>query len=80
MLDILELPKDIMLQLPRLSFQGNCSLFIENHKGIQEISEEKIVILASGTKIVLLGEHLQILDYSELGVSIQGLFTEVQFL
>ena len=80
MLDRLELPKDIILQLPRLSFHGNCSLFIENHKGIQEISEEKIVILASGTKIVLLGEHLQILDYSELGVSIQGLFTEVQFL
>jgi len=36
--DLLELPRDIVLDLPKITLLGNLQLYIENHKGIIEYS------------------------------------------
>lgn len=42
--EILELPKDIVLDLPKITMIGNLQVYIENHKGIIEYSKERIRI------------------------------------
>ncbi|ATW27315.1 sporulation protein YqfC [Candidatus Formimonas warabiya] len=48
--DLLEIPPDIALNLPRITMIGNLQLNIENHKGIVEYTDSKIrVLVARGT-------------------------------
>ncbi len=42
--EILELPKDIVLDLPKVTMIGNLQVYIENHKGIIEYSKHRIRI------------------------------------
>lgn len=42
--EILELPKDIILGIPKITMVGNLQLFIENHKGILEYTDTYIRI------------------------------------
>lgn len=42
--EILELPKDIVLDLPKITMIGNIQVYIENHKGIIEYSKQRIRI------------------------------------
>ena len=42
--DVLELPKDIVNGIPYLNFEGNVELTIDNHKGIMKYNEEEINI------------------------------------
>lgn len=42
--EILELPKDIVLDLPKITMIGNLQIYIENHKGIIEYTKERIRI------------------------------------
>lgn len=45
--DILELPKDIIMDTPKLTIVGNIQLNIENHRGIIEYSADKVRINTS---------------------------------
>jgi sporulation protein YqfC len=39
--DFFELPRDIVLDLSRLTLIGNRQIYLENHKGIVEYDERK---------------------------------------
>lgn len=38
--DTMALPKDVVMDLPRVSLCGDKEIFIENHKGILEYSSD----------------------------------------
>ncbi|MGE5421924.1 MAG: sporulation protein YqfC [Ignavibacteriales bacterium] len=42
--DMLELPKDLVLELPRITLIGQRELYLENHKGIIEYDSNQIKI------------------------------------
>lgn len=44
MADILDLPREVMLNLPKISVIGRGQMFIENHKGMIEYSPDRIRI------------------------------------
>ena len=41
--EFLEIPGDVMLDLPKIVLVGNIKIFIENHRGILEYTTEKAV-------------------------------------
>jgi len=41
--EFLEIPGDVMLDLPKIVLVGNIKIFIENHRGILEYTTEKVV-------------------------------------
>jgi sporulation protein YqfC len=58
--DLLELPRDIVLDLPKITLIGNLQLYIENHKGIIEYSSKMVrintragILVVSGSKLVI---------------------------
>ncbi|RKD27614.1 sporulation protein YqfC [Caminicella sporogenes DSM 14501] len=56
--EILELPKDIVLDLPRVILVGNIELKIENHKGIIEYSKEVVRVKVKNGIIKIIGSNL----------------------
>ncbi len=58
--DTLELPKEIMLDLPKVTLIGNLQLNIENHKGIIEYTSNQIRISSNSGMIKIQGNDLYI--------------------
>ena len=58
MTEALELPKEILLHLPLISFIGQEEVTIENYKGILEYSEETVRIGTAAGVLRLEGQGL----------------------
>lgn len=56
--NVLEIPTDIALNLPRITMLGNLQLNIENHKGIVEYTENKIRINVARGYLDIEGNNL----------------------
>ena len=78
--EVFELPKDVMLSLPKITMIGNLQIHIENHKEIIEYSSNLIRILAKNKKIVIQGEDLTIKNIVVNEINIIGKIEEIQFV
>lgn len=58
--EALELPIDIMMDLPRLSVVGNIEASLLNHKGIIEYTQNTIRINTKSGNFKITGENLEI--------------------
>ena len=58
--EALELPIDIMMDLPRLTIIGNMEIALLNHKGIIEYTEKIIRINTKSGVFKIIGEGLEI--------------------
>jgi len=56
--DFLDLPRDVFLDLPKITLLGNMQLYIENHAGIIEYSPGIIRISSSRGEIMITGQDL----------------------
>lgn len=60
MADLLEIPGDLVLDLPRLSITGRNELYLVNHKGIIEYSTVRMRINLSRGFLEVNGKDLEI--------------------
>jgi len=58
--ELFDLPKDVVLDLPRITLVGNFQLTVENHRGVALYRREQIVIGCSGGRISISGRDLEI--------------------
>ncbi len=58
--DLLELPRDVVLDLPRLTLVGKLQLTVENHRGLVEYTPERVRIAVHEGEIVVTGRGLAI--------------------
>ena len=58
--EALELPIDIMMDLPRLTLIGNMEIALLNHKGIIEYTKKIIRINTKSGVFKIMGENLEI--------------------
>lgn len=77
--DILELPKDIMLDLPKITLIGNLQLYIENHKGIVEYGSLRIRINTNAGILRILGKNMMIKTIVTEEIIIVGEIESVEF-
>jgi len=56
--NILEIPEDIFLNMPKITFIGSIQVYIENHRGVIEYTSEKLRVAVTGGEIEILGEDL----------------------
>ncbi|MZP28801.1 sporulation protein YqfC [Heliobacterium undosum] len=54
----LEMPKDVLLDYPKITMIGNVQLVLENHRGIVEYADERIRIGITGGQLEIIGEQL----------------------
>lgn len=77
--DILEIPKDILLDLPKITFIGNLQVSIENHKGIVEYSNENIRVKMKDGIIKVSGMDLAIKTIIAEEIIIYGNIASIDF-
>ena len=79
MSDVLEIPSDVMLDLPKIVMVGNLQVFIENHRGIVEYTSETVRVNVSEYEVVVKGENLLLRNILPEEISVDGKITGVYF-
>jgi len=80
MSDVLELPKEIVLNVPKLTMIGNNNLMIENYKGIVEYDNSRIRLNTASGIVRITGEWLSIKEITSEDVMVEGTITSLEFL
>ena len=77
--EVLELPKEITLDLPKITILGNRNLLLENYKGIIEYDSNKIKINTMDGVISVEGENLVIKEITSEDLMVDGNITRWNF-
>lgn len=74
-----DLPKDVVLNLPKITIIGNNEITIENHKGII-LFESDIIKVNTKVKVInIQGENFEILYIGDSTITISGKFKSVSY-
>jgi sporulation protein YqfC len=76
--NILEIPADIALNLPRITMLGNLQLNIENHKGIMEYTDHRIKIMVSRGYLEIEGKNLVLRNVQIDEILINGEINQIK--
>ncbi len=77
--DLFELPREIILDLPRITQVGNVQLYIENHRGVIAYDENEIRLSVNSGEIIIRGEQLQIKNLLEEELLVKGVIGSLTY-
>lgn len=77
--DYLELPGDIMLDLPKIVLMGNLQVFIENHRGIQEYNPQLVRVVVNDRVVEVTGEGLTLRNILADEICVEGRIDSLSF-
>lgn len=72
MSEFLEIPSDVMLDLPKIVLVGNIQVFIENHRGIVEYTSESVRVSLADGELGITGENLLLRNILPDEISVEG--------
>ncbi len=78
--DILELPQDIMLDLPKITMIGNLQIYVENHKGIIEYSSTRVRIFTKCGVLRITGKNLLLKRIVQEEIVLVGEIDQAEFM
>lgn len=76
---LLEIPQDIVMDLPRITMLGNKQLLIENHKGIIEYTPSMIRIKLNQGELVIGGTDLTLGNLQIEQILVEGTVGELKY-
>jgi len=78
--DLLEIPGDLVLDMPRLTITGRNELYLENHKGIIEYSTVRMRINLSRGFLEIIGDNLEIQALMPEEMRVLGDITSIKYI
>lgn len=78
--DAFELPKDIVMDLPKITMIGNLQTYIENHKGILEYSKTIIRINCKNGILRIVGSEMMIKTIVTEEIIVTGIINQIEYL
>ncbi|MDY3972311.1 MAG: sporulation protein YqfC [Hominilimicola sp.] len=72
-------PKDVIMNIPRLTISGDKEIYIENHKGILEYTDTEIRISTAMGIVRVCGKNLVIDRIRLEDIVISGCFSRVEY-
>lgn len=79
MADLLEMPKEIVLDLPKVTIVGALQLVVENHKGIIEYTADKVRVSVANGEIEISGRNLILETILPEEISLEGEINSIFF-
>jgi len=76
---VLDMPKDVLLDLPKLTVIGDIQIYIENHRGIIEYTNSLVRLSTSLGQLIIKGEELALRNISVEEIYIDGRIQEIGF-
>lgn len=77
--ELLELPSEVVMNLPQISLEGNLRLKVENHQGIVHFEQTVIRIKVNIGILEVSGIDLLLREIQRESIIIEGLINSVQF-
>lgn len=77
--DALDLPSDLVFDLPRLTLIGGKQLYIENHRGVVHFSPESLHLELSHGMIEVEGSDLVIKEIMPEEVVVEGRISGIKY-
>ena len=74
--DMMELPKELLMNVPRITILGNEDVFIENYKGIADY-DKNVIRLANN--IIIFGDNLNVEEITDQEIMITGKINNIEF-
>ena len=75
----LDLPKDVVFDIPRMTMIGNMQLYIENHRGVMEFSDKLLKLRLTSGYVEITGQDLVIRAILTEEVFIEGIINNVAY-
>ena len=72
-------PKDVIMNIPRLTISGNKEIYIENHKGILVYTDKEIRVSTEMGIVMIRGKNLLIDRIRLEDVRISGTFHGIEY-
>ena len=76
----LELPKEVILDMPLISLTGREEISVENHKGLLEYSEERIRIGTKAGSLCIRGSGMVLRQMTAECIVAKGRILGLEFL
>ncbi|NGQ94116.1 sporulation protein YqfC [Brevibacillus sp. SYP-B805] len=77
---ILDLPQDVVLEVPRITMIGHLQMYIENHRGVLHFTDQELRLLLTNGQLLVNGEQLVIRAILPEEVLLEGKIGGVKFL
>lgn len=77
--EAMELPGDVVLDLPKIIMVGNIQLFIENHRGIIEYTPEGVRVSVGEGEVMISGENLMLRNILPDELCVEGNIRSLNF-
>jgi len=78
--ELFELPKDIVLNLPKISMIGNNQMYVENHKGMIEYTPQRIRVNSTIGVIRISGQEMTVKNIGTEEIIVTGNITSIEFV
>lgn len=78
--ELLDMPQDVVYDLPRLTMIGDRQLYIENHRGVVHFSPECLTLSLSKGQLKVTGSDLVIRTIWSEEVFIEGIINGIQLI
>lgn len=75
----LDIPQDIVLDLPRITMLGNQQLLVENHKGIIEYTPSVVRIKLNQGELFVQGENLTLGNLQAEQILVEGVVRGITY-
>ncbi|WP_100406753.1 sporulation protein YqfC [Bacillus solitudinis] len=76
----LQLPADVMMDLPRITMIGQLHIYIENHHGVLRFSNQELRLLLKQGQLLIKGDHFVIKTILPEELLLEGRIDHVQFI
>lgn len=80
LIDLLDLPPDVVLDLPKLTLTGDCQVALENHRGIIEYTPETVRLTTNRGEVRIHGIGLVIKSIAKEEILLAGRISGIELV
>ncbi len=80
MTNTMELPADVVMDLPRITMIGQLHIYIENHRGVLLFSENELRLLLKQGQLMIKGRQFVLKNILPEEILLEGQIDKVYFL
>ena len=76
----MELPQDVMMDLPRITMIGQIHIYIENHRGLIAFSDKELRLLLKQGQLLIKGNSFVIKTIMPEEILLEGKIDQVTYI
>ena len=73
-------PKDVIMDIPRITVSGDKEIYIEHHKGVSYCTQNEVRVVTGGGEVCIFGENLVITAIRQEDIMVEGNFEKIEYI